>query len=288
MKLRRGWFKRARAKWVRTRLYSFDWYSGKSVEICAWAEWRNGDFTRCSRGFCIGDTQRQALDVVMDGDFWTARRMCRVVSGAHMYFHKRENFASNGKLTDRVCDDQRRSGMSIARCPRCDCWYERYTAEQNCCYACRSSDSEQIPKPAAREAAGVRVQRIDGLDASGASGSCAGLRPDGAGHAPEAAAQDKPSAGQNSQLADGLPRCGSSESEPDLLACSHALLVAVVEFLNDWMKRDFDLPPLARCDAEAMEQPAMHLRAALQRAKRSASVKPIASHEAERRSVADE
>lgn len=100
MKLRRGWFRKAKAKWIRERLYSWDWYGGDAVEICAWVEWRRGRVIRYSPGFCISNTQRQALDAVMVADFFEVRRLCRV-TGSHMHFHKREKFASNAEHEPR-------------------------------------------------------------------------------------------------------------------------------------------------------------------------------------------
>ena len=76
-----------------------------------------------------------------------------------------------------------------------------------------SSDSEASPE-AGREGSGrCSVQPFDGLQASCASVSCAGVRPKGAGSAPKAAAQDEAHAGPNSQPADGLPAAGGSQSE---------------------------------------------------------------------------
>ena len=47
-----------------------------------------------------------------------------------------------------------------------------------------------------------------------------------------------------------------SQRRGDLLNHAEELLVMVVEFLNDWAKGDFELPELAKHDAEAMAEKA--------------------------------
>ena len=47
-----------------------------------------------------------------------------------------------------------------------------------------------------------------------------------------------------------------AQKRGDLLNHAEELLVTVVEFLNDWAKGDFDLPQLAKYDAEVMAEKA--------------------------------
>lgn len=47
-----------------------------------------------------------------------------------------------------------------------------------------------------------------------------------------------------------------AQQRGDLLNHAEELLVMVVEFLNDWGKGDFDLPELAKHDADAMAEKA--------------------------------
>jgi hypothetical protein len=48
-----------------------------------------------------------------------------------------------------------------------------------------------------------------------------------------------------------------SQRRGDLLNHAEELLVAVVEFVNDWKKGDFQLCELASCDAEVMKDKAV-------------------------------
>lgn len=51
----------------------------------------------------------------------------------------------------------------------------------------------------------------------------------------------------------------------ELLNHAEKLLVACVEFLNDWGKGDFDLPQLAKYDADAMAEKAEKFSRELQK-----------------------
>lgn len=47
---------------------------------------------------------------------------------------------------------------------------------------------------------------------------------------------------------------GSAVRSTDMVRCLEKVYDNAVEFLNDWTKGDFDLPPLARCDAASLKE----------------------------------
>jgi hypothetical protein len=92
MKLRKGWFKKAKKKWIKKRLFSFRWYSSDASSICASVEWRNGNFVRYNRGLFTSTEEQQALEYVLKDGFFAARHICQI-SDATMYFDKYIDFS---------------------------------------------------------------------------------------------------------------------------------------------------------------------------------------------------
>ena len=96
-KLRRGWFKKAKVKWVRERLYSFSWYSSEFTTISAWIRWQNGSIRSYSRGFSVDIKEEQAFDSIIEKGFFEALRIRKIIHSSKLYWHKRVNLEENGE-----------------------------------------------------------------------------------------------------------------------------------------------------------------------------------------------
>ena len=108
MKRRKGWFAKAKRKWIKERLYSFAWYSSEYASIRAWIEWRGedsseyasirawiewrGEVVMASRGILCPAEEQRAFEAIYYGDYFTARHYwlsCRNSTGACLYCEKK-------------------------------------------------------------------------------------------------------------------------------------------------------------------------------------------------------
>ena len=71
-RLKKGWYVKARRKWLKKRVWKWTYYASDSITITPWAEWKDGHMLVCD-GICPSDEDLQRITIVTRDGYWAAR-----------------------------------------------------------------------------------------------------------------------------------------------------------------------------------------------------------------------